>query len=232
MHGCSSSDGSTTGESGATGLEPGTSGVERRPRDGSSVATDAGFGSTDVETGLHCGETDGAHGRRYWGVALASLGVTFAAAGLTFWFAWGFPGTTATNQAVLGIVVHVLFGYAVVMSGITIYRSELAVEECLVAVQWCLGGFLLMSGLVVWEAASELLAGEVTLAFLNRLIVIGSVGAAAGVLVGLNRGQAVQNERLVDEGAERRETLVFLLRLLRHDLQNDLTAVAGHVDRL
>lgn len=169
--------------------------------------------------------------RKYWGGLLITIGVAFAAAGLTFWFAWGFPETTAVNQVVLGIVVHVLFGYIVVMSGITIYRSELAYEEALVAATWCVGGFAFMSALVVWARLPTLSAGGI-LEFVYQLVVVGSVGAAAGVLIGLNRGQAVQNARLVEERRERQETLVFLLQLLRHDTRNDLTTISGYLDVL
>ena len=169
--------------------------------------------------------------RKYWGGLLITIGVAFAAAGLTFWFAWGFPQTTAVNQVVLGIVVHVLFGYIVVMSGITIYRSDLAYEESLMAAKWCVGGLAFMSALVVW-ARLPALSGGPTLEFLYQLVVVGSVGAAAGVLIGLNRGQAVQNARLVEERRERQETLVFLLQLLRHDTRNDLTTISGYLDVL
>lgn len=171
-------------------------------------------------------------GRRGWGALFVTLGVTLAAAGLTFWFAWGLPETRAYNQVVLGIVVHVLFGYIVVMSGVMIYRSDLAVAECLLAAKWCFGGFLLMGGFVVWAAAPELRSGDVSLAFLNQFVVVGSVGAAAGVLIGLNRGQAAQNRRLIDEKEDQRETLLFVLRLLRHDLRNDLMVINGFTDGL
>lgn len=169
--------------------------------------------------------------RKYWGVLLITVGGAFAAAGLTFWFAWGFPETTAVNQVVLGIVVHVLFGYIVVMSGITIYRSDLAYDEALVAAKWCVGGLVFMSALVVWARLPDLSAGS-TWVFLYQIVVVGSVGAAAGVLIGLNRGQAIQNARLVEERRERQETLVFLLQLLRHDTQNDLTTIYGYLDLL
>lgn len=171
-------------------------------------------------------------GRKYWGVLLITIGVGLAAAGLTFWFAWGFPETTAINQVILGIVVHVLFGYIVVMSGITIYRSDLAVEEALVAAKWCFGGFAFMSGLVLWARLPNLTGSGPSLEMFYELVVVGSVGAAAGVLIGLNRGQAVQNARLVEERGDQRETLAFLLTLLRHDTQNDLTAISGYVDIL
>jgi signal transduction histidine kinase len=172
-----------------------------------------------------------ASGRKYWGLLLITIGIAFAAAGLTFWFAWGFPETSATNQVVLGIVVHVLFGYIVVMSGITIYRSDLAVDEALLAAKWCVAGCLFMGALVAWARLPDLADGPST-TFLYELVVVGSVGAAAGVLIGLNRGQAVQNARLVDERGDRQETLLFVLQLLRHDTQNDLTTISGYVDLL
>lgn len=173
----------------------------------------------------------GSPGRR-WGFVFISLGVTLAAAGLTFWFAWGLPGTSSVNQAVLGIVVHVVFGYIVVMSGLTIYRSDLNAAECLSAAKWCAGGSGLMALFVLWASAPDLLAGQFTLELINELVVVGSVGAAAGVLIGLNRGQAVQNRRLVEEKEDQRDTLLFLLRLLRHDVRHDLVTIGGYADLL
>ncbi|WP_336133484.1 HAMP domain-containing sensor histidine kinase [Natronomonas amylolytica] len=170
--------------------------------------------------------------RKRWGALFVTLGVTLAAAGLTFWFAWGLPTAGSYNQAVLGIVVHVLFGYIVVMSGLTIYRSDLAVSECWVAAKWCLGGFLFMSSFVVWASVPEIRAGGISLAFANQFVIVGSVGAAAGVLIGLNRGQAAQNARLVEDTRDQRETLRFLLRLVRHDIKNDLAVIGGFADRL
>ncbi|MFT4884144.1 MAG: two-component system OmpR family sensor kinase [Natronomonas sp.] len=170
--------------------------------------------------------------RKRWGALFVTLGVTLAAAGLTFWFAWGLPTAGSYNQAILGIVVHVLFGYIVVMSGLTIYRSDLAVSECWVAAKWCLGGFLFMSSFVVWASVPEIRAGGISLAFANQFIIVGSVGAAAGVLIGLNRGQAAQNARLVEDTKDQRETLRFLLRLIRHDIKNDLVVIGGFADRL
>lgn len=171
-------------------------------------------------------------GRKYWGSILVTLGVTFAAAGLTFWFAWGFPESSTVNRVVLGIVVHVLFGYIVVMSGVAIYDSDLAVEDCWIAAKWCFGGFAFMTALVVWGSLPDLGESRITLQFVNRVIVVGSVGAAAGVLIGLNRGQAARNERLAEQTDDQRETLRFVLQLLRHDLKNDLTTIDGYADLL
>lgn len=174
-----------------------------------------------------------ADSRKRWGALFVTLGVTLAAAGLTFWFAWGLPAAGSYNQVVLGIVVHVLFGYIVVMSGVTIYRSDLAVSECMVAAKWCVGGFVFMSSFVVWGSIPDILAGgSDALTFANQFVVIGSVGAAAGVLIGLNRGQAAQNARLVEDTRDQRETLRFLLRLIRHDIKNDLVVIGGFADRL
>ncbi len=180
----------------------------------------------------HEGSVSTPGSRKRWGALFVTLGVTLAAAGLTFWFAWGLPTAGSYNQAVLGIVVHVLFGYIVVMSGLTIYRSDLAVSECWVAAKWCLGGFLFMSSFVVWASVPEIRAGGISLAFANQFVIVGSVGAAAGVLIGLNRGQAAQNARLVEDTRDQRETLRFLLRLVRHDIKNDLAVIGGFADRL
>lgn len=163
---------------------------------------------------------------------LGTIGVAFAASGLTLWFSLYHPRTTELNQLVLGVVVHVLFGYIVVMSGIVIYQSDLRTDECLLATKRCLGGAALMGALVVWRAVPELRSGAVTLAFLNEFVIVSSVGAAAGALIGINRGRARQNQRLVGRKDGREETLVFLLQLLDHDIQNHLTAISSYADTI
>ena len=165
-------------------------------------------------------------------ILLWTLGTAFAAAGLALWFVLYRPRTTSLHRIVLGIVVHVLFGYILIMSGIVVYRSDLSTEECLIAVKRCAFGTVLMGTLAVWGSASELGAGVFTLRFLNEFLIVSSVGAAAGVLVGLNRAQAVRNRRLAAEKAGREETLVFLLRLLDHDIQNHLTAISEYTEAI
>jgi signal transduction histidine kinase len=166
--------------------------------------------------------------RTFFVALLVTVGVAFAVAGLTLWFVLIRPQTTALNQAVLGIIVHVLFGYVVMMAGISIARNEFSIRQCVTAVRWCFGGAAFMGLLAVWRALPELRAGANLLGILNELVLIGSVGAAAGVLVGLNRGQAIRNRELVSQKETREETLVFLLRLLDHDIGNHLFAISNH----
>lgn len=170
--------------------------------------------------------------RSQFGLLLGTLGVAFAASGLTLWFAVYRPRTGAINQIVLGIVVHVLFGYIVVMSGIVVYRSELSVSECLLVTKRCVAGAVAMGFLAVWGSVPELSSGVVTPRFVNELVVVSSVGAAAGVLIGINRSQARRNRRLAVGKEDREETLVFLLRLLDHDIQNHLTVISGYADTI
>ncbi len=170
--------------------------------------------------------------RRTLGLVLATIGIAFATAGLAFWFVIYRPRTTAINQAVLGIVVHVLFGYIVLVSGVVVYRSDLSAAECLVVTKRFVGGAGVMGLFAVWASISDLSSGVVTLRFVNELVVVGSIGAAAGVLVGLNRSRAMRNRRLVAEKADREETLVFLFQLLDHDIQNHLTVISGYADSI
>ncbi|TKR27798.1 sensor histidine kinase [Natronomonas salsuginis] len=166
--------------------------------------------------------------RTFFVALLVTVGVAFAVAGLTLWFVLIRPQTTALNQAVLGIIVHVLFGYVVMMAGVSIARNKFSIHQCVTAVKWCFGGAAFMGLLAVWRALPELRAGANLLGILNELVLIGSVGAAAGVLVGLNRGQAIRNRELVSQKETREETLVFLLRLLDHDIGNHLFAISNH----
>lgn len=170
--------------------------------------------------------------RRSLGVLLGSIGIAFAASGLTLWFAWLRLRTADPNQAVFSIVVHVLFGYVVVMSAIVLLRSDRPAREYRLATKWCLGGATFTGALVLWGAIPELTSGAITLGTLREFVVVGSAGAAAGVLVGLNRGRAVRNRRRADRTADREETLVFLLRLLEHDIRNHMVAISNHADAI
>lgn len=168
--------------------------------------------------------------RASFGFLLGTVGTVFVVSGLTLWFAVGRPQTAQLNQAVLGIIVHVLFGYIVVMGAVVLVRSDLSVMQCFVTTTWSLGGAAFMGVFVLWRAIPEIRSGSAGLELLNELVIITSVGAAAGVLVGLNRGQAVRNRRLVSKKEDREETLVFLLRLLDHDIQNHLVAISNHAN--
>jgi signal transduction histidine kinase len=170
--------------------------------------------------------------RRSLGVLLGSIGIAFAASGLTLWFVWVRPRTVELNQAVFGISVHVLFGYVIVMSAIVLLQRESPAMECFLAAKWCLGGAIFMSALAVWGAIPELRSGTITLGTLQEFLIVGSAGAAAGVLVGLNRGRAVQNRHVADRTEDREETLVFLLRLLEHDIRNHMIAISSHADSI
>ncbi|CCQ36372.1 histidine kinase [Natronomonas moolapensis 8.8.11] len=170
--------------------------------------------------------------RRSLGLLLGSVGIVFAASGLTLWFAWIRPRTADLNQAVFGIVVHVVFGYIVVMSAIVLLRSDPPAMEYRLATKWCLGGAAFTGALVLWGAIPELTSGAIALDTLREFVVVGSAGAAAGVLVGLHRGRAARNRRLADRTADREETLVFLLRLLEHDIRNHMVAISNHADSI
>jgi signal transduction histidine kinase len=170
--------------------------------------------------------------RQTFGLLLGAIGVGFAISGLTLWFVVIRPRTTEINQAILGIVVHVLFGYIVAMGGIVLVRNEFPLRSCFVTTKWSLGGAFFLGVFVLWRALPEIRGGTLSLGTLNELVIVGSVGAAAGVLVGLNRAQAIKNRRLASEKANREETLVFLLRLLDHDIQNHLLAISNHANAI
>jgi len=170
--------------------------------------------------------------RRSLGVLLGSIGIAFAASGLTLWFARIRLRTAGLNRVVFGVVVHVLFGYVVVMSAIVLLRGDRPAPEYRLATKWCLGGATFTGALVLWGAVPELASGTVSLGTLREFVVVGSAGAAAGVLVGLNRGRALRNRRLADRTADREETLVFLLRLLDHDIRNHVLAISNQADAI
>lgn len=166
--------------------------------------------------------------RALFATLLVTTGIAFAIGGLTLWFVLVHPQTTELNQIVLGIIVHVLFGYIVVMAGISLGSDDLPLNQCVIATKWCFGGAAFMGVLAVWRAIPLIRSGAAPLDVLNELVIIGSVGAAAGVLVGMNRGQAVRNRELIADKEDREETLVFLLRLLEHDIGNHLLAISNH----
>lgn len=170
--------------------------------------------------------------RRRVGLLLGSFGVAFAVFGLVLWFVSVRPRTAELNRAVLGIVAHVLFGYVVVTSGLVFLGEESAATREFLATKWCLGGATFLGGLVIWGALPEFRSGAITLGTLQGFAIVGTVGAAAGILIGLNRGRTGRNGRFADRTDDREETLVFLLRLLEHDVRNHVIAISNHADSI
>jgi hypothetical protein len=97
---------------------------------------------------------------RSLGALLGSIGIALAASGLTLWFVWARPRTVELNQAVLGIFVHVLFGYVIIMSAIVLLQRESPATECFLATKWCLGGAIFMSALAVWGRSRNSVPGR------------------------------------------------------------------------
>ncbi|MFW6448881.1 MAG: ATP-binding protein [Halobacteriota archaeon] len=163
---------------------------------------------------------------------VAGLGLVFLLGGVVLWGQTLLPETASLQNALYELVVHVLFGGVILGVGIHLERSELAASERWEVMLWCFGGFVFMLGLATWSELDAILAGELTVAFASNVVVFGSLGGAFGAIAGVNWGRARRNADLAAHNEEQRETLVLLTRLLRHDIRNDMAAIAGHVELL
>ncbi len=165
-------------------------------------------------------------------VIVALLGLVFVVGGVALWFFELRPRATALYQQVFDLVMHVLFGGVVLAMGVHIERSNLPERERFAVIVWCYGGFTLMFALSVLGHLGSILAGRLTLAFVSDFLVFASLGAAFGVVAGVNSGRATRTKRLAERNREQSETLALLTRLLSHDIRNDLGVIMSHAELL
>lgn len=159
---------------------------------------------------------------------VATLGLVFVLSGVAFWSQSILPTVETTSAALFELVMHVLFGGAILLLGIHIERSELVPEERREVIVWCFSGFLFLLALAFWSQLDALLDGRLTRTFVSNVVVFGSMGGAFGAIIGVNKGRATRNEILAERTEEQRETLVLLTRVLGHDIRNDMEIINAH----
>ncbi len=165
-------------------------------------------------------------------VLIAFLGLVYVLAGVVLWFDALAPAANTIQRSLYELVVHGAFGVVMLGLGIHLERSELPAAERRAVVVWCCGGFLVMLALSVWGHLEDILAGTMTSAFVSEFVVFTSIGGAFGGIAGANWGRAKTKQDLARQNRDQRETLTLVTRIVSHDIKNDMTILAGHVDLL
>jgi signal transduction histidine kinase len=170
---------------------------------------------------------------RAWGIGF--LGALLTVGGVAA-IPYHFGGEPFVRRLFYGFM-DICVPLAVVGSAVYVARTDLEYREIQEATYWMTGVVVLVSGLYLWSRLDDILAGTGMRSVLADLALFGSVGAALGLVMGMNRARAAQNARLLERTAAQQDALAFINHLLRHNVLNGLQVVdgygdlmAGHVD--
>ncbi|WP_255195815.1 sensor histidine kinase [Halorarius litoreus] len=122
----------------------------------------------------------------------------------------------------------------VIVLGVGVYlsRTSLSRGDITVATLWFIGGIAVLWTLYTWASLPELLAGDSLVSMRSQFVLYGNLGGAVGIVAGINRARARQNERLVERTSAQQDTLEFINHLLRHNVLNGLQVINGYADML
>lgn len=173
---------------------------------------------------------------RRWGGVLPSATCIYVVAGL---FAVGGLFTVA-EQYLGGNVVTLLFysfmdvvvPLVVIAVGVSLSRTDLNRTDVAVASLWFVGGVTLLWLLYTWAVLPDVLSGQSLVSMGDQFVLYGNLGGALGLIAGINRARARQNERLVEQTTAQQDTLEFINHLLRHNVLNGLQLINGYSDML
>jgi signal transduction histidine kinase len=120
----------------------------------------------------------------------------------------------------------------VITVGVYLSRTDLSRGDVGVATLWFVGGVAALWTLYTWAVLPDLLSGESLLSLRDQYVLYGNLGGAVGLIAGINRARARQNQRLVEQTAAQQDTLEFINYLLRHNVLNGLQVISGYTDLL
>ncbi|MFB6120494.1 MAG: ATP-binding protein [Halobacteriaceae archaeon] len=162
------------------------------------------------------------------GWAIVALGALLAGAFLAN-FLHEIRTLDVVGPPLLALLLGLGLAAGVAGAGLVVLRSEMSVRDTWLVVGWTGGGFLLATTAnaltVLIRVAEGRPPGEPQLG----VLVGGGTGALAGALLGILHAQHAEAKRSAERS---RESLRFLNSLLRHELLNGLTIVAGNASRL
>lgn len=128
--------------------------------------------------------------------------------------------------------MDVVLPLIVIGVGAYLSQTDLSRGDIGVATLWFVGGVTVLWLLYTWAALPELLAGESILSMRAQFVLYGNLGGAVGLVAGINRARARQNQRLVEQTSAQQDTLEFINHLLRHNVLNGLQVIGGYTDLL
>lgn len=161
-------------------------------------------------------------------VLIGGLGVTLLVAATLY--LWQNRPTVLSTAVVIGFV----FALVVVASGALLYaslqlaRTQLDSQKRWWASLWTLLGFAGIVAIVAlaqgWRSLHQSMNPTV---MLGELLLAGTAGSVAGLLIGVSTVDSMTS----DEAAERqRDGLVFVNRLLRHNVRNSIQVIQSYAD--
>ncbi|MFW6018133.1 MAG: sensor histidine kinase [Halapricum sp.] len=145
-------------------------------------------------------------------------------------------GVSSPSGVLFGGVFPLALAVTITVAGVATFRSHLTAEQSVhVGVWWGIGTVAATAtgfALVVFEARNSI-------AVVDSAIIVagnGASGGLGGLIVGWYDARrlavAAERERERTQLADEREKLALVNRIVRHDIGNDLTIIAGTADAL
>jgi signal transduction histidine kinase len=128
--------------------------------------------------------------------------------------------------------MDVVLPLIVIAVGAYLSRTDLSRGDVGVATLWFVGGVSVLWVLYTWAVLPDLLAGDSLLSMRDQFVLYGNLGGSVGLVAGINRARARQNQRLVEQTSAQQDTLEFINYLLRHNVLNGLQVISGYTDLL
>lgn len=171
-----------------------------------------------------------------WGVS--AIGAVLLVAAL----AYGGRQLTAEALAPYPIAeAGVLIGLCgtILATGVWLRESEFTDNDLWRIAIWVSLGIILLVGLTAWQLLTQISGGVTLRDPLLTLVVTQTVGATAGLLVGLYHVQSLRNARAAErataaaeEAHDVQDQLTFVHTLVRHHLRNGMHVIQSYVHLL
>ncbi|MEF8826017.1 MAG: HAMP domain-containing sensor histidine kinase [Halapricum sp.] len=170
-----------------------------------------------------------------WSVSAIGTALVFAA------LAYGGRrlGTDTSMYPVVETGVLLGLGGTVLCTGRWLRRSDLADRDLWRIAVWVSLGIILLVALTVWQLLTQVQGGATLRNPLLTLVVTQSVGATAGLLVGIYHVRSLRNARAAEnataaaeEALATQDQLEFVHMLVRHHMRNGMQVIQSYTNRL
>lgn len=148
-------------------------------------------------------------------------------------------GTSAAMYPVVETAVLLGLGGTVLGTGRWLQRSDLAERDLWRIAVWVSLGIILLVSLTVWQLLTQVRGGGTLRNPMLTLIVTQTVGATAGLLVGIYHVRSLQNARAAEnasaaaaEAQATQDQLAFIHTLIRHHMRNGMQVIQSYATRL
>lgn len=171
-----------------------------------------------------------------WGVS--AIGATLVVGAL----AYGSRQLTTSPVSVYPTVETLLLvglGGTVLGTGYWLERSDLTDGDLWRIAVWVSLGIILLVGLTMWQLLTQVRGGATVRDPLLTMVVTQTVGATAGLLVGIYHVQSLRNARAAEsavaaaqQAQAAQDQLTFVHTLVRHHLRNGMHVIQSYVRHL